>query len=180
MIPFWRNSWAVALVIGGCTIESTPQSYIDRVVTPVREVELSEEEIRARLLSISPAIQRGSAADIDAALQAHDRATVIGLIPEGEATAGSIAQDLGRLRGERAPRFEGLVVEVGPSNTTAWFRGTLVGDSPVDSTAEIAFSGVFVRQDGAWRLIQGHLSEALSRYPPTEALPADDSAAAVE
>lgn len=167
-----RSSWVVALAIAGCTIEQTPQEFIDRLETPGQEIAASEAEVRARLLSVTGAIQRRSGPDIEAALLPHSRVFVVGLLPGEEwRTGDEIAAALIQLRGEPAPRFEDVVVEVVSTNNVAWFRGTFAGANVLDSIADVRISGVFVRQEGAWRLLQGHLSapDAISPRPPPPA-----------
>jgi hypothetical protein len=162
---FSRSLLLAGLALAGCRIEQTPQRYIDHQETPAEEIRASVHELRQRLLSVSAALQRGDPAEVGAALRPHEEAYVFGPAGQELRSARDIAQALQAVHAEGGLRVDEVAVDVGPRNNVAWFRAKYV--APAEPGAEaVRFSGVFVRQGGEWRLIQGHLSGGISQPPP--------------
>lgn len=165
------------LLLAGCRIEQTPAAYIDHVGTPQDDLRASEEELMDRLRSIAPALQREDYRSIVAALAPSDELTAFG--PEKNSLAGGAALGtaLAGATGGQAASAEDLVVRVELQNTIAWFRVAYRVVTPVeDDLSEVRFTGVFARQEGEWRLVQGHISNPLTP-PAADSVQADPPAA---
>src|SRR5690606_35064488 len=80
--------------------------------------------------------------------------------------ATSLASALTSAVDRRSVTIGDLQVNVGPQNNVAWFRAAYDLDG---GAAELRFSGVFLRQEGEWRLVQGHVSPPITPEPPPEA-----------
>ncbi|MEX2582520.1 MAG: nuclear transport factor 2 family protein [Gemmatimonadota bacterium] len=157
---------AVAL-LASCTIEETPQQYIDHLTTPAAEIGASQDEIMARLLSTGPALQRRDRSSLTGALAPSPDLYVIGPRPGEElTTAQALVDTLSTLVRSAEIGVGETVVSIGPGNDVAWFRTSyeVSGGEPGDEA--LSFSGVFVREGGEWRLSQGHLSSATRPSPP--------------
>ncbi|MEX2571133.1 MAG: nuclear transport factor 2 family protein [Gemmatimonadota bacterium] len=176
-----RRSWIPAalgaLFLAACTIEQTPERYIDRETTPVGEIETSRQELTARLLSSAVAVRRGDRIGLVAALSPTTDAVVLLSGDGSEETAlgrGEVVETIIRLASGAEVAMDDPLVTVAEPNNIAWFlaRYRLLDDQDVESG--LNFSGVFIRQDGEWRLVQGHLSPSVSpnlRAPPPSATP---------
>ena len=157
----------LVLLQAACTIEETPQEYIDHLTTPAGELEASRDELTVRLLSTAPALERRDRSSLSGALSATPEVYVIG-VREGEAlqTPRELVDTLlSMTRGMEVDVSDALVT-VAPGNEVAWFRlvYSLVGGAGTEPHS-VHFTGVFVRSEGNWRLTQGHLSRELS-WPP--------------
>lgn len=164
------------LLLSGCKIERTPGPYIDRLDTPEEEVRASTEELVDRLLSTAPSLQRGNLDDVATALTPH--AELNGIGPTGEVMSGNAAfiRTLDELTAGNQVDMADLRVEVNAGNSVAWFRSVFILTDDEAATQRVPFTGVFVHDEGEWRLRQGNLSGPVS--PPGSLPPADSVAAA--
>jgi hypothetical protein len=162
---FWPLA-VLALLQGACTIEQTPQQYIDHLSPPGAELEASRDELTVRLLSTAPALERRDRSSIAGALAPETDVFVLGPRPGLELTTSrAVIDTLVALTAESEVEIGETVVTVSPGNDVAWFRAAyeLSGGGAEDSV--LLFTGVFVRAEGDWRLSQGHLSTELSSPP---------------
>jgi hypothetical protein len=163
---FWSVAFTAAL-LGGCKIEQTPSEFIDHRDTSLSEQQAAEEELRARLLSAGNALRREDADQAMDSLSPAGELFVYGLTGSGEGP-GELRAILSNVAEGRALVMEDLDVVIGPRNQVAWFRTELHGGP---ERTVVRFSGVFMRLEGEWRLLQGHLSQPFSPGPGP-ALPA--------
>jgi hypothetical protein len=155
----------LTLLLPACRIEQTPQRFIDHQLTPAEEIAASEAELTSRLNAMISALQRRNAGEAAGILQPHPEVRAIGP-GEGEwlVEPAEIAAALGELAGPGPGAADHIAVTVGPRNNIAWF--SVEYSSPADpGEANFRFSGVFLRQDGEWRLVDGHLSRPYVSYP---------------
>jgi hypothetical protein len=148
--------------VAGCTIEQTPQSYIDHLATPAAEIEASRDELTDRVLSVGVALQREDSPAILAALVPHSEVYVYGPEHAQELTTpGGVVAELLEHARDVDVAMTVPTVDVGPSNDVAWFRTTFLINGGNTDAADVRFSGVFLRQEGEWRLVQAHISRVV-------------------
>ncbi len=167
------------LLLGGCKIERTPSEYIDRRGAAATEREEAAAELRSHVAVLAQSLSQGSVGRALAALSPAPDVRVLG--PKQRWQVGDAA-DLRPLLEQavanRGTRVEPTAVEVqiGPRGDIGWFaaRFRLVHNlAPADSS-ELRLSGVYLRDEGVWRLMQAHLSGSqgvLTPLPP----PADST-----
>jgi hypothetical protein len=176
---FSGTALGLFLLLGACTIEPTPADYIDRV-SSAQEGRDAAGEVRDRILAMGQALSRGNAADALVALAPARDAYVVGpqagLEVTGPEQIGVVLQSLAA---QPVPiQTRDVVVSVGPRGNVAWFRALMDAEGPGD-TATIRITGVYLLNEGAWQLVQAHLSTPVTVSPPTSpAEAAGDSAAA--
>jgi hypothetical protein len=149
-----------------CRIEQTPDHFIDNQLTAAEELTAAEDEIRRRLLAVGPAVQRGNVTALASALAPHTDVSIIG--PEdGEvlATSTELLTSLTKLAGGEPLMARTMAVTVSPRMDVAWFQSELASAVEAADDTEIRFSGVFIREEGEWRLVQGHLSQSIKVTP---------------
>ena len=178
---------AALLALAACSVERTPQEYLDPRDPAAVERQESEEELAARVGAFREALARGNRAlAVQALIPAAD-AHVMGVQfndgrprygPQGIADAlqtlrlptGAVARTPD-LRVQAATREGGL----------GWFATHLELLPVVAGGGEaqwLRVSGVFMRREGEWRLLQLHLSKAEAPAPaPTRADSADTATA---
>jgi hypothetical protein len=155
---------ATVLVLAACRIEPTPERFIDHQQTAAEEIAESEEELRSRLASMMPALAAGRQDDVLTALNPHPAVLVIGPNEGEELTEPrAIADRLAGSAGGADAAPGAIRVSVGPRNNVAWFSTEL--RSIEGAEASYRFSGVFLRHEGDWRLIQGHISRPINSTP---------------
>ena len=175
---FCKLAAATLVALSACKIERTPESYIDPIDTPAGEIEASREELTDRLIATAAAAQRRDNPALIAALVPLSGAGFFGLEADEDSTSNAPVNALVDLFSQGEVAMTEPVVEVGPGNNVAWFSTTYeVSAAPLDA-ASVRFSGVFIRQEGEWRLAQGHLSRATPPTLPNPALPAAPDTAA--
>jgi hypothetical protein len=169
---FWIVLLASALASAACKIEQTPPRYFDHLDTTADDVRASRQELEARLTAAGQALERGSSAGLLAALSPYAEVHVFSPAHAQELTVPSeIAAALIALTDEGVVASGEPVVEVDSRNGVAWFRTSYLlppaGERPART---LRFSGVFLRRDGEWRLVQAHVSEPLrAPLPPAPA-----------
>jgi len=175
-----RRLWCVALgaslLASACKIERTPQEYID-ARSPVQQLRsASATELEERVNAMGEALALG---EIDAALDtlgiAPDGYLVHGLEPEPVVGSVEVRRVLSEQLQRSGPlRLGGSNVTVGPRGGTAWFSLDLQSTAH-DSGVQI--TGVLLRRDAGWHIVQGHLSRRGEPIPPPElSYPAGDDA----
>lgn len=171
---FWRllPLLLLAAPLAGCRIEQTPAEYIDVIDIPEDDLSASADELSDRLLSTAPSLERRNLNDLLSALT--PAAEVFGFGPgEGELITDptTLGFSLSQATGGRDVSLAELNVEVGPRNNVAWFRSLYSVQGADEDAYEIRFSGVFLRIQGEWRLVQAHVSRPVSSdsLPPLRA-----------
>lgn len=173
-----RSAALVAvLALAACDVARTPDSYLDRESTAQQAREAGGAEVRDRVLAMGQALGRGDAADALVALSPAEDAYVIGpqagLELVGPAQIGAV---LASLAAAPAPvGVEGVQVQVGPRGNVAWFRATLTSEGSSPARPPVMITGVYLLDEGTWRLVQGHLST-----PTTTPLPSSPPASAAD
>lgn len=167
---------SLLLLLSGCKIERTPGAYIDRLDTPEEEIQAATEELVDRLLSTAPSLQRRNASDVNTALTPDSELSGIG--PMGQVVSGGadLIRTLEDLTAGNRVGMDDLRVEVDAGNDVAWFRSVLILTDQDDVVRRMPFTGVFVREEGEWRLRQGNLSAPIDL--PSDSIPQADSVAA--
>lgn len=176
------------LLLGGCKVERTPREYFDHA-RPAEVVQReAAEELRDRVLAFGQALVRGDELAAQAALAPAPDGYLLGPL-DGQVLQGGerIAALVRRLAalGPLAVDVLDVHVGVGPRASVGWFAARFQVPGLPDS-AGLRMTGVYVRDRGDWRLVQGHLSLAAtglpalpgSPYPDSAAAPAADAAAA--
>jgi hypothetical protein len=160
---------AAGLLVG-CRVTETPEALIDYQDTPQAERQASADELRDRLLATGQALRRGNRADVLVALAPVSNVYAIGP-DEGQAatTPSTLAEMLEQVAGRGEVTLDDLAVSISANNNVAWFRTELRVSRPQQEPATVRFSGVFVREEGDWRLSQAHLSRPVSLDPETPA-----------
>ena len=159
------------VLLAACKIEETPRSYIDRQTSAAREREEAGAEIRARILAFADALGRRNPARAAAALAPSPLAAVIG--PVRAQPAHDPASLQAALREIIPPAGEAVAVQdieigVAARAQVAWFNARLVIALDSAPPADLRFSGVYQRREGAWELVQAHLSTAPTPPPPAD------------
>lgn len=157
-----------ALLVAGCQIEPTPSEYIDSVAVADQDIGNAEEEITARLRLTAPALERRNLNGVLAALTPSSNLEGWGPISdEPIQDANTLSFALAALTAGRQVGIDELVVRMSPRNTESWFiiRYRVVGE---EEEYNVRFSGVFLSQQGEWRLVQAHISRATEPDPPPE------------
>lgn len=173
-------------LLAACEINRTPAEYFDHQDRTRRELTEVAEELRDRVLALGPSLERGSASE---AMRALNPSPTFYLLGPDEAMVMTGAEQvdaaLASLAGEPiAAEVRDVEVGVGPGGNAAWFRARLHLQGGRAVGAPLRMTGVFIRREGAWELVQAHLSlpftardslrqDSLPASPPA---PAADSA----
>jgi hypothetical protein len=163
--------------VSACKIERTPREYFDHEDPVEVERAAATDELRARLLAAGQALSRGDAEEAAVALAPAADAVAIGP-DEGEALSDTdgvtpLLREL--VDGADDVDLRELRISVGPGATVAWFSAyvDVMGQPPAgEDTSRL--TGVYLRSEGAWTLVQAHLSRAIPLPSPA---PAADSVA---
>lgn len=171
---------AALLALAACEVNQTPARVLNPRDPSAVEQRDAEQEIAARVGAFREALLRGDRGGAVDALAPVGTAHVMGprandgralLGPDGlRATLDGLALPTGAVA-----RTPDLHVEADAQDGTGWFA-THLELFPVAQGGQVErlrVSGVFARQEGAWRLIEMHLSRP--EAPP--APPADTTAA---
>ncbi|MBW3627996.1 MAG: nuclear transport factor 2 family protein [Gemmatimonadetes bacterium] len=171
------------LLLAGCKIEQTPGDYIDRPGTAEAGRSEAESEVRARVLAMGQALGRRNSADALVALApAREVFVVVPGLANGEgrgqqqmvAALDSLAAQPGRVV------TRDVVVNVGPRANVAWFHAVLAAEGDTAAVG-VRITGVYELSEGAWELVQAHLSVPVTPPDPSplnRQEPAADSAEA--
>lgn len=155
--------------IAGCSIERTPEEFIDRRPPDEAARTAAAQELRARLLALGPALSRG---DVDAAVRAvlppadvYVAAPADSMLEQGiPALSAAFAEIADPETGIGVRSVHDVVVAVAPRVDVAWFNAALSGAAAEDGV--LRASGVFVLHEGSWRLVQLDLSQPVAREAP--------------
>jgi hypothetical protein len=165
---FSGTTLGLILLLGACDIEPTPADYIDRV-SAVQEGRDAAAEVRDRILAMGRALGRGNPADALVALAPARDAYVVG--PQaGLEVRGpeQISQVLQSLAAQPVPfQMRDVVVTVGSRGSVAWFRALMEPSNGQAGAPSVHITGVYVLSEGAWQLVQAHLSSPVTASPPS-------------
>lgn len=156
-----RIALSVLVLLSACKIERTPEEYFDHRKPSETERDAAADEIRARVEALPSAVRRGDPRQLLAALSpatdVHVTAPVAGMRLEGSDVFAAAAGQLGSLEGADLV-LEEVHVTVGPRANVGWFatHGELLRAG--EPAKALQASGVFVRSEGEWRLVQAHLA----------------------
>jgi hypothetical protein len=169
------------LLLSGCEIEPTPVDYIDRGTSVEEGRAQAEAEVRDRVLAMGQALGRRNATDAYIALAPARELFVVG--PGVEAGEGPGPQQiraiLGSLASQETPvQAREVVVSVAPRANVAWFHAVL--DGAGEETPPLRLTGVYELNEGAWQLVQAHLSNPLMPPSPSSPPESDGDSAAAE
>jgi Fe2+ transport system protein FeoA len=170
---------ALALLLGACKVEQTPQALIDRRLPVQEERAAAAEELRDRLLAMGGALQRGDAAEALTALAPAPDAYVVSpqaaLEVLGPEQIGAV---LASLAGDPvAVEVRDVAVEMGPLADVAWFRAGMAVQREGVAETMVRITGVYLRREGEWRLVQAHLSTPITPPAPPPPSPSESAAA---
>lgn len=159
-----RAALAATFVLAACKIERTPDRLVDNRDPVAEERRAAENELSLRLRALDNAVSRGSTGQALAILAPVSETLVIGPaggdVLSGEEGVATLLEELvaarpGPIQSRRTR------VAVGPDADLAWFAAeyTLAPPDGVEGdTTEMRLSGVYLRHEGDWRLVQAHLS----------------------
>jgi SnoaL-like domain len=171
----------LVLLLSACEIEPTPADYIDRATSAEAGRAQAEAEVRDRVLAMGQALARRNPTDAFLALAPARELFVVG--PGAETGDGPgperIRAILESLAAQPTPvQARDVVVNVAPRANVAWFRAVLDGEG--EDIPGLRVTGVYELNEGAWQLVQAHLSNPL--MPPSPSSPPEPGAdsAAVE
>ena len=189
MKAFSATALGTLLLLSACKIEPTPDEYFDKSAAEEIDRGGDAAEVRDRVLAMGQALSRGNPDEALAALAPARSIAVFGpLAPlsdmptigaerTGIVDLGTVLAEMGS--GEMPVRTRDVVVRVGPRGSVAWFQALV--DTPADSVSPaVRITGVYLLNEGAWELVQAHLSKP-TRTPAAPTSPAalgEDSAAA--
>jgi hypothetical protein len=164
-----RRLWCVALGVSllapACKIEQTPQEYID-ARSPVQQLRsASAAELEERVTAMGEALARHDVASaLDTLAIAEDGYLVHGLGSEPVVGSDEARRVLREQLERSGPlRLAASNVTVGPRGGTAWFSLDLQ-NTERDSGLQV--TGVLLRRDAGWRIMQSHLSRRGETIPP--------------
>jgi hypothetical protein len=167
----------LAVVLSACQVERTPREYFDHALPIQAERADAAEELRDRVHAFAMAVGRQDAAAAPNALapaaEVRLVGPVMGDIRLGPGEMGALIDRVGQRPGA-ALSVDDVEVTVGPRANVAWFAARF---QVVDGAAaqDWNLTGVYAREEGAWRLVQAHLAPTLRSqgpYPPPAADPA--------
>jgi ketosteroid isomerase-like protein len=152
------------LACAACKVERTPPEFFDQRSPAVSEREAALGELRARLSLLAQALSRGDSEAALATLTPAPGAFVIG-VGVGEERAGrrAVSAALAQVMALGPVRMDvqDMQLAVSPRGNVAWFAAYLTppGLEPTaEGAAVLRVSGVYVRHEGSWQLMQAHLS----------------------
>lgn len=148
------------LLLSACKVERTPPEFFDHGDRIEEIRESAAEELRDRVLALGQALGRGSPAEAMLALAPHGRAAIVAPV-EGVVLMGpeQIGSALARLAATPvALEMRDVRVEVGPQANVAWFYALVEAPGSGPEGTLLRVTGVYVRDEGAWSLVQAHVS----------------------
>lgn len=152
----------MTLLLAACKVEETPRQYIDRRDPAATDREAIGEELRTRLPALAQALNRNDADGALAVLAPAPDLYVIG--PQTDREPGGADGVLALLQEVAQYELADVAVQevhtsVGPRGNVAWFAATFALSGLPDTVGTtLRLSGVYVRRDGEWRLVQAHMS----------------------
>lgn len=166
------------LLLAACTVERTPPDVLDRQDPAEAERVEALDELRDRVGAFRESVRRGDLGSAVAALDPLETARVVGVTdgPVGtgrEALEAAVAEARGE--GRVLARTPDLQVSMGRAGRTAWFAThleLLEPDRLATEADRIRVTGLLLRTEGDWHLVQIHLSRPAPPSPEGE--PAED------
>jgi hypothetical protein len=165
---------AAALLSAACKVERTPPEYLDRQAPIAVEREAVAEELHDRLLALGQALNRGNADEALVALAPALDAYVV-TPADGAVVVGAeqISAALERFAAWPVSiQVHDARVRVGPRANIAWFSAELEAPGAGPEGTQLRITGVYVRYEGAWQLVQAHVSMPTPLPSPPPANPA--------
>lgn len=161
MRRFLTASILAAALASACKVERTPERYFDHTERVESEREAAAEaELRARVLALGRAIARGSAREAMIALAPAPDIRIVTPDPEIVLTgADAVGAALAALvTTPMAVEMRDVAVTVGPLGNVAWFETHVDAPGAAPGGTMVRVTGVYLRTEGAWRLVQAHVS----------------------
>lgn len=154
----------LSALLGACKVERTPQELVDHFTPEQHERAAAAAEVEDRMLALAQALNREDMTGVLGALEPAEDAYLVGPEVGGTATGREgISEALRRAAGSPIDvEMRDLVVSVGPRATVAWFRGSLEDPGDPVGSGALRVTGVYIRDAGVWRLVQAHLSRAVT------------------
>lgn len=163
---------SAVVLLAACKVDRTPRKFYSQRDPAEAERAAALEELRARVISVGAALDRGDADGASVALAPATDLYVVG--SEGGAPATG-AQGMARMFRPIADSVQATVrvsdvrITLDPRAQVGWFAAGIEVVRP-DSSATVDtvnFTGVYLRSRGAWQLTQAHLSG----WPPYRPAP---------
>jgi ketosteroid isomerase-like protein len=166
-----------------CKIERTPEEFFDQQVATTLTDEAAEE-LRAHVLNLVQALNRGDRDAVMAALAPRQDAYVVG--PEDGSVLNSAEEVEAAMQwiaalGPVSVQVNEIRISADSRGNVGWFSTSLdVPGLRKRGASALRMTGVYVRDEGRWRLAQAHLSlptaDLLNRLPTYPRSPADSPA----
>lgn len=158
------------LALAACDVERTPPEFYNHPDPAVVDRQEAADEIRTRVRVFAEALGRGDQDEAVQALAPGEMAAVVGVDDNGGlvrfGTPGLDAALAGlAISSPMVVRTPDL--RVSASQGMGWFSThlQLLSTSAATEPVLLRMSGVFVRERGAWRLAEAHLSRPGSAAP---------------
>lgn len=150
---------AAATLTSGCKVERTPEEYFDHQDRLSTGREEAAEELHDRILALGQAIARGNAREAMVALAPAPNLRVItpepDLVLSGDALRGALERFAST---PVAMEMRDVAVTVGPAGNVAWFQAKVDAPGSGPAGTVLRITGVYLRSEGAWELVQAHVS----------------------
>ncbi len=168
--------------LAACKVERTPPALLTHRDPAVVEAQEDARELRARVLNFAVELSRGDRQEAVQVLVPHPMVYVFGTGAHGGLVGigpNDLAAAVEEMRaGAAGPSlFRTPDLRVESDGDLGWFSTHVerIGTVP----ERMRMSGVFAREEGAWRLVQLHLSRPFTepRPEPPAPRPSPDSAA---
>lgn len=161
MPRFLIAAFGAAVLGSACKVERTPPEYFDHRAWSEDDVEATASELQDRVLATGQAIARGSVTEALLALAPDAEARVVAPgAPDGITGSEEIEAALRRFAdsGIRV-RLTLVRVTVNSQGDAAWFvaDGVMEGQDG-ESDAPIVVTGTYLMNEGAWEMVQAHIS----------------------
>ncbi len=139
-----------SIALAGCRIERTPEQYIDNQASRTDALLAARDDLAVRITSLGPALARGPAA-VDSILAPREGISALGPAPGQRIESSRELIDLLiGLPAGRALTADRVEVTVAPGIVYA------------PPEAGFRVSGVFLRENSVWRLVQAHVSRPVA------------------
>lgn len=167
----------LTLGLAACKVDRTPAEYYGQYDPAATERQGAEEELRARVELLARGMAQRDGGDILGALSPAPEAYLIG---PGEAERGRGREEIVALLhriaedGDRPASLDEIRVTVSSRAGTGWFTAVL--DPPGAERPRMRLTGVYLRQRGEWRFVQGHVSYPAAALTPLEGNPPPEDA----
>jgi hypothetical protein len=170
------------LLLSACKVERTPRQYLSGREPAEAERQNAEGEIRARVSALGQALENGDEAGALLALAPAAEVYAIGPTGSASLVGPEGVQEMVREMVREAPavtEMADLRVTMGPRARVGWFVAVVRvqrADTAGAGDDYLRMSGVYLRSEGEWRLVQAHLSRPPTPPAPPPSPPADSAA----